>query len=156
MATITELLAQVQANRHEVWTHGPQPEAAIITLESKLGVRLPPSYRSFLAQYGGMAIYNSTISGIIGGEPLDESGGSLYGDTLASRAEYGLPAHLLVIQPNDDAPYCLDTRSPSASGEFPVVCYERHSRHEGKIASDFEDWMRRFFLRWAVEKSPDP
>lgn len=146
MATISELLAQVEANGHEVWSDGPQPEAAIIALESKIGVRLALSYRAFLAQYGGMAIYDSTISGIIGGEPLDESGGSLYGDTLRFRTEWNLPDHLLVIQPDEDVPYCLDTGSPSATGEFPVVCYELHSKHAGKVAADFDDWMRRFFL----------
>jgi len=153
MATIHELLARAEANGHEVWSDGPQPEAAIAALESTLGVRLPPSYRDFIARYGGMAIHNSTISGIIGGQPLDENGGSLYGDTMAFRNEHGLPDHLLVIQPNDDAPYCLDTRSPSTAGELPVICYELHSKHEGKIASDFDDWMRRFFLHWAADKA---
>src|SRR5688572_2537013 len=113
MATIPELLAQVEANGHKVLTDGPQPEAALLALESKLGVRLPPSYRAFLSRYGAMAIYDSTISGIFGGEPLDESGGSLYFDTLRFRSDRGLPSHLLVIQPDEDAPYCLDTRSPS-------------------------------------------
>ena len=153
MATIPELLAQVEANGHEVWFDGPQPEAAIAALESKLGVRLPPSYRAFVGQYGGMALYDSTISGIVGGEPLDESGGSLYGDTLKFRTEWNLPGHLLMIQADEDAPYCLDTRTPSAAGEFPVVCYELHSQHAGKVAADFDDWMRRFFLHWAAEKA---
>ena len=154
MATIPELLAQVEANGHEIWSDGPQPEAAIVALESKLGVRLPPSYRAFLAQYGGMAIYDSTTSGILGGEPLDESAGSLYGDTLRFRNEWNLPSHLLVIQPDEDAPYCLDTRSPSATGELPVVCYELHSTHENRIASDFDDWIRRFFLEaWVAESA---
>jgi hypothetical protein len=153
MATIPELLAQVEANGHAVWSDGPQPEAAIVALQSKLGVRLPPSYRAFLAQYGGMAIYDSTISGIIGGAPLDERSGSLYGDTLRFRTECNLPSHLLVIQPDEDAPYCLDTRSPSAGGEFPVVCYELHSHHAEKIAADFDDWLRRFFLHWAADKT---
>src|SRR3954451_15722313 len=144
MATIPELLARVESNGHTVWSDGPQPETAIGALESKLGVRLPPSYRAFVARYGGMAIYDSTISGIIAGEPLDESGGSLYGDTLRFRAVWALPGHLLVIQPDEDAPYCLDTRSPSGTGEFPVVCYELHSKRAGRIAADFDDWMRRF------------
>lgn len=154
MPTIPELLAQVEANGHEVLSDGPQPEAAIVALESKLGVRLPASYRAFLAQHGTMAIYDSTISGIIGGQPLDENAGSLYGDTLIFRTEWSLPSYLLVIQPDEDAPYCLDTRSPSATGEFPVVCYELHSKHASRIASDFDDWMRRFFLEgWAAEKT---
>lgn len=154
MATISELLAQVKANGHDVWTDGPQPEAAITALEAKLGVQLPPGYRAFLARHGGMALYNSTISGIVGGEPFDESCGSLYGDTLRFRNEWSLPSYLLVIQPDEDAPYCLDTRNPSATGECAVVCYELHSKHVVRIASDFEDWMRRFFLEgWAAEKA---
>ena len=154
MTTTPELLAKVQANGHDVWSDGPQPEAAIAALESELNVRLPPSYRAFLARYGGMAIYDSTIAGIIGGDPLDERCGSLYGDTLRFRRERGIPSHLLVIQPDEDAPYCLDTRSPSVSGEFPVVCFELHSKYEGNVATDFDDWMRRFFLKgWAAEKA---
>src|SRR4051812_24532430 len=135
MATIPELLAQVEANGHEVWSDGPQSEVAIAALESNLGVRLPPSYRAFLGRHGGMGIYDSTISGIIGGDPLDENSGSLYGDTLRFRSEWDLPSYLLVIQADEDAPYCLDTRSASAAGEFPVVCYELHTKHEGKVAA---------------------
>ena len=153
MATIRELLARVAANGHEVWSDGPQPEAAIAALESTLGIRLPPSYRAFLAQYGGMAIHSSTISGIIGGQPLDEKGGSMYGDTLTFRREHGLPDHFLIIEPDEDAPYCFDTRNRSATGEFAVICYELHSKHESRIAPDFDDWMRRFFLHWATDKA---
>src|SRR5690349_18733585 len=107
MATIPELLAQVKANGHEVLSDGPQPEAALLALESKLGVRLPPSYRAFLSQYGAVAVYDSTISGIVGGEPFVESGGSVYFDTMRFRRDWGLPSHMLVIQPDEDAPYCL-------------------------------------------------
>ena len=154
MATIPELLAQVEANGHKVFSDGPQPEAGILALESKLGVRLPPSYRAFLSHYGAMAIYDSTISGVFGGEPFDEGGGSLYCDTMRFRSDRGLPSYLLVIQADEDAPHCLDTRRPSATGEFPVVCYELRSKHAAPIASDFDDWLRRFFLKgWATDKA---
>ncbi len=146
MVSISELLAQVKANGHEVWIAGPQSESAIVTLESKLGITFPPSYRDFLTLYGAMAIYDSTVSGIINGDPLSENGGSIYGDTLLFQREWGLPNHLLVIQPNDDAPYCFDIRVASATGEFPVVCYELRSKNAGKIAIDFNDWIRQFFL----------
>jgi hypothetical protein len=153
MATIPELLGQVEANGHEVWSDGPQPEAAIVALEAQLGVELPPSFRAFVAQYGGMAIYDSTISGILGGEPLDEDCGSLYGDTLRFRSEWNLPSHLLIIQADEDAPHCLDTDSRSESGECPVVCYDLHSQNAKRIASDFDDWIRRYVLRWSAEQS---
>lgn len=149
MATIPDLLARVEANGHKVWSNGPQDSRAIAVLESTLGVRLPPSYRGFLATYGGMAIYDSIVSGILDEDPLKLVGGSLYGDTKRFREEWGLPEYLLVIQPNEDAPYCFDTRRSDMHGEFPVICYELHSRHEQTIAAGFDEWMRSFFLHWA-------
>jgi hypothetical protein len=149
VATIPELVARVEANGHEVWSSGPQPEAAIAVLERTLGVRLPPSYHDFLATYGGMSIYDSVVSGIVDEDPLREVGGSLYGDTKRFQGEWGLPDYLLVVQPDEDAPYCFDTRRPGMHGEFPVICYELHSRHERTIAAGFDEWMRTVFLHWA-------
>ena len=149
MATIPELLARVEANGHKVWAKGPQGHGVISLLESTLGVRLPPSYRAFLATYGSMSIYDSLVSGIVDENPLKDVGGSLYGDTRRFREAWNLPEYLLVVQPDEDAPYCFDTRRPDRLGEFPVICYELHSRHEKTIAASFDEWMQIFFLHWA-------
>jgi hypothetical protein len=155
MDSIPALIERVKANGHKVLAAGPQPEAAIVALEAQLGVRLPHTYRRFLREHGAMAIYDCTISGIFDGEALKETGGSVYGDTLRYRREWDLPAHLLVIQVTEDAPYCLDMRTPSADGEFPVVYYGLVSKRATRIASDFDGWMRRYLLQWSVPDTAD-
>lgn len=152
MAEVDDLIVRVRAKGHDLWLAGPQPAEAIAALEGALGVVLPPSYQNFLIRFGGAAIYDSTVSGIIDGQPLDETAGSLYGDTRRFREDRSLPDHLLVVQPDDDAPYCLDTSTRRKDGEFPVVCFELHSKHAGKIAEDFGTWFRQWFLRhWAED-----
>jgi len=148
MMSISELLSEVKANGHDVWYDGPQPEAAIVQLESKFNLRFPSSYRTFLNEYGSMAVCDSTISGIIDGEPYGDGRGWLYFDTLLYRSDWKLPPELLVIQPDEDAPYCLDTSNSSGGGEFPIVCYELHSKNAARIAQDFDDWFRRFLEAW--------
>src|SRR5688572_12430269 len=101
MPEVDELIGQVRARGHDVWLAGPQPAEAIAALEGALGVALPPSYRDFLARFGAAAIYGSTVSGIIDGRPLQEAAGCLYGDTLRFREEWGLPGHLLIVQPDE-------------------------------------------------------
>ena len=61
-----------------------------------------------------------------------------------------MPDFLLVIQPNEDAPYCLNTRGKRPGGECPVVCYELHTKHVGRIAPSFGEWFS-MYLRLRVE-----
>ena len=143
MDEIDALIAQIRANGREVWVAGEQPEETIHELEKTLGVGLPPSYRSFLARFGGLGIVNSFISGIIDAQPLGEGTGWVYGDTKRCREEWGLPEHLLVIQADEDAPYCLDT-SNRQDGEYPLVCFELHSKHVSRMANSFGSW----FVEW--------
>ena len=141
MDKVDALLKQIRANGDEVWIAGPQPESAIVDLEAALGVRLPPSYRAFLARYGSLGLAGSMISGIIDGEIRGDGAGWICGDTEQFRAERGLPAHLLVIQVDEDAPYCLDTRATKAGAEFPLICYELDSEHVERLASSFGAWL---------------
>lgn len=104
MAEVDDLIVRVRARGHDLWLAGPQPAEAITALEGALSVALLPSYRDFVIHFGGAAIYDSTVSGIIDGQPLDETAGSLYGDTFRFREDYSLPGHLLVVQPDEDAP----------------------------------------------------
>jgi hypothetical protein len=90
MADVDDLIVQVRDRGHDLWLAGPQPAEAIASLERALAVALPPSYRDFLARFGGAAIYDSTVSGIIDGQPLQKATGWLYGDTLRFREEWGV------------------------------------------------------------------
>lgn len=128
MNDIDALIKSVREAGHDLWLAGPQSDAAIAELERAIGFVMPKSYREFLSRYGGFGIGGSFISGIVDGLPLSSDAGSLFGDTQRHRKEFGMPAHLLVVQADEDAPYCLDM-SAARDGEFPVVCYELHSRH---------------------------
>jgi hypothetical protein len=141
MDDIDLLITQIREAGDRLWIAGAQPEEAIAELERALGIPLPPSYRAFLTRFGGLAIVNSSISGIVNAKPLARGTGWLYGDTLRFRRDFGLPEHLLVIQPDEDAPYCLDSSAKMPDGEFPLVCYELHSRHVSRMAESFGEWL---------------
>jgi len=144
MDEIEALIARLRGEGQRVWVAGPQPEQSIIELEHALNVRLPPSYRTFVAKFGGFSLLNSVVSGIIGEDPLAVGTGRLHWDTQRFRQEYGMPDHLLVVQPDEDAPYCLDIRKQRPDGEMPVVCYELHSGHSSQMASSFSEWFTEY------------
>ncbi len=72
--------------------------------------------------------------------------GSLLSDTYSFGEEYELPDSLLVIDPDEDAPYCLDSSNIDSNGELPIVCYELNAGHTTVIASNFDDWLFKFFF----------
>lgn len=144
---IEALLQRVRQNGHDVWVAGPQSEEDITLVEAALELCLPPSYRQFLLEYGGMQISNSYIAGIIESDPLNMNGGSIYGETVRLRQEQGLPNYLIVVEPDDEAPYCFDTRYPDVNGEFPVSCYELYSGADGKIVDNFPKFVADWFLK---------
>ena len=149
---VEELIEAAREANPELWISGPVSEDAITTLEGALGVILPPSYRFFLTRYGGLATSErKTVSGIVESDPLLRSGGSIYSDTLTFREEYGLPERFLVLQPDQDAPYCFDTEAASPDGELTIVCYQLHSASYREIAGSFSEWLETFFFYEAQE-----
>lgn len=148
MDGIRELIEKVRATDTEVWVDGPQPESAIAELETLLGVSMPPSYRAFLSQFGSMLIVDSAISGIMDGNPREESLGSVYFDTVCMRDEHNFPEHFIVVNPNDEGPYCLDASKPSAGGEYPVMCCETFSDSVRLLWPDFDAFLRETLTAW--------
>jgi hypothetical protein len=128
----------------QVWRSAPANPAIIAECEARLGVCFPPSYRFFLAQFGAIDIGGSSISGVLDNSLEDLGGGSVVGDTLWFREEWQLPLNLVVIQADDEAPYCLDVSN--GSPECVVVCYELHSNHASVIASSFSEWVGTFIF----------
>lgn len=141
MDPIDSLIAKIREGGSDVWISGPQPEAAVRELEQKLGVVMPPSYRAFLVQYGGMGIADWFVSGIVDGEAIGEGTGWLYADTMRFREDFGMPESMLIVQPDEDAPHCLDVSKRGPDGECPVVCYELHSGHASPMAETFREWL---------------
>ena len=144
MQSLDALVTRLSPQR--LWRSTPATPEAIAQAEAALGVTFPPSYKAFLARYGAMSFIDVTISGIID-NGLDQEGGSVVADTTRFRSEWRLPIHYVVIQPNYQAPYCLDTRKPDAAGECPAVCYEvLPARDSGAIARSFAEWVELFFV----------
>ena len=136
---VEQLIAAIESLGKVFTWYAPATEASIAALEQAFGVRLPPSYRAFLARYGGGGIRAwKGISGIWDNDPLTPNLGTAYGDTMRMRAERGMPDHLIVIARRRtfpaDVPRHLTTR---AGGRIP------HRRVLLDVAEDLDRLLRQ-------------
>ena len=151
MEELDQFLSLVRQRGHDVWLAGPASRDAVSTLESTFGVTLPPSLVAFLMSWGALSIYDNTVSGIIDDNPLDETCGSLYGDTLILRAESDLPGNLFVVGRHEDGAYCLDSTDSAANAEWPVINLTNGSSPT-RVSVSFREWLQDFVLSgWTNE-----
>ncbi|MFP5370313.1 MAG: SMI1/KNR4 family protein [Actinomycetes bacterium] len=120
MDEIATLLARMRELEPEVYIYGPAAEDTIRQLEAACGRPMPPSYRAFLARFGGVSILDTTYSGIIDGK-VEEGRGWAWTDTKYARERCQLPEHYLVVQPDEDGFKCLDFSRAGPGGEHPVI-----------------------------------
>jgi hypothetical protein len=134
---------------------GPVPESAISAAEVALGCRFPPSYRSFLRTFGGIAIpphlgivheFVGVANGHAAAAALDEpSVRDVVRRTLQARAERRLGDHLVVvgIGAQHQEWFCLDVSKPSSAGEYPVLMYDaRDNALDQKFYEDFGQMLQ--------------
>jgi hypothetical protein len=136
---------------------GPAAESAISAAEAALGCIFPPSYRTFLRTFGGIAIpphlgIVHDFVGVATGEP--EGNGAPAGATpapaadatdvvrrtLRARAERKLGDHLVVvgIGAQNQEWFCLDVNKPTSAGEYPVVMFDaRDNALDQQFYEDF-------------------
>ena len=140
-------------NRCEI--AGPAPEAAISAAEVALGCIFPPSYRSFLSTFGGIAIppHLAVVHDFVGvprgqahgHSPSEGTNGSAVATdvvrrTLQARAEGRLGDHLVVvgIGAQHQEWFCLDVSRPSSAGEYPVRMFDaRDNALDQQFYEDF-------------------
>jgi hypothetical protein len=117
---------------------GPAPESAISAAEAALGCRFPPSYRTFLRTFGGIAIppHLGVVHDFVGVDaeaPPEPAGPAPVGDgtdvvrrTLQARVERKLADHLVVVGlgAQHQEWFCLDVSKPNSTGEYPVVMFD--------------------------------
>jgi SMI1/KNR4 family protein SUKH-1 len=117
---------------------GPAPESAISAAEAALGCIFPPSYRTFLRTFGGIAIppHLGIVHDFVGVEnaELDGADGAappadptdVVRRTLRARAERKLGDHLVVVGIGAQYQewFCLDVSKPTSAGEYPVVMFD--------------------------------
>jgi hypothetical protein len=139
-------------NRCEI--AGPAPESAISAAEAALGCIFPPSYRTFLRTFGGIAIpphlgvvhdFVGVGSSVHGDGPSAAANGSASATdvvrrTLQARAEGRLGDHLVVvgIGAQHQEWFCLDVSKPSSAGEYPVRMFDaRDNALDQQFYEDF-------------------
>jgi hypothetical protein len=133
---------------------GPAPESAISAAEAALGCTFPPSYRTFLRTFGGIAIpphlgIVHDFVGVANGQPEPASNGAAGapGDatdvvrrTLRARAERKLGDHLVVVGIGAQYQewFCLDVSKPTSAGEYPVLMFDaRDNALDQQFYEDF-------------------
>lgn len=140
MNTIAALLDRMRELEPEVYVYGPAPEAAIRQLEAAFGQMMPPSYRAFLARFGGVSIVNTVFSGIKSGQ-LDGEMGWAWTDTKRDRERWQLPTHYLVVEPDEDGPTCLNFSRRGQDGERPIVYHMPFRSSVNDVAPNFTVWL---------------
>jgi len=135
---------------------GPAPEAAISAAEAALGCTFPPSYRTFLSTFGGIAIppHLGIVHDFVGlakGEPAasdapaaragaTDDATDVVRRTLRARAERKLGEHLVVVGIGAQYQewFCLDVSKPTSAGEYPVVMFDaRDNALDQQFYEDF-------------------
>lgn len=130
---------------------GPVSEHAISAAEEALGVTFPPSYRTFLRTFGGIAIpaHLGIVHDFVGVAPpdaatADDAAPPTIDDvvrrTLDARAQRKLAEHLVVVGMGAQYQewFCLDARHPTASGEYPVLMFDaRDNAVDQQFFDDF-------------------
>lgn len=164
-----ELVERVRRRLHEhenpCRISGPVPEAAITAAEEALGVTFPPSYRTFLRTFGGIAIppHLGIVHDFVGvngeapaapalapagSEPGIEVGldlGDVVRHTLAARAERKLADHLLVVGMGAQYQewFCLDASRELPNGEYPVLMFDaRDNALDQQFYDDFGQMLQ--------------
>ncbi len=125
---------------HPVRISGPASEAAFIAAEEALGCTFPPSYRTFLRTFGGIALptHLGIVHDFVGVH--DDVGADVVGRTLAAREERKLPEHLVVVGLGAQSQewFCLDVSREDAKGEYPVLMFDaRDNALDQQFYDDF-------------------
>lgn len=142
MKYLDSLANAIENAGHEVfWQGGASPDQ-VSKLEELLQVRLPPSFKKFLEEYGGGGVVNAEISGIEDNDAENDAGGTVWGDTLVCRREYLLPPELVVIYFHDnEVCWCLNTKA-ELGGDCSVVSFNVFKKAIDRIiAPDFQSFL---------------
>jgi hypothetical protein len=120
---------------------GPVTEDAITAAEETLDCTFPPTYRSFLRTWGGIALptHLGIVHDFVGVSPSD-SDGDVVQRTMRGREERKLPEHLVVVGMGAQYQewFCLDVSRTLPNGECPVVMFDaRDNAVDQQFYDDF-------------------
>ncbi len=120
---------------------GPVSEDAITAAETTLDCTFPPTYRSFLRTWGGIALptHLGIVHDFVGVSPGD-SDGDVVQRTMRAREERKLPENLVVVGMGAQHQewFCLDVSRTLPNGECPVVMFDaRDNAVDQQFYDDF-------------------
>jgi antitoxin YobK len=120
---------------------GPRSPQLIERAETVLGVRFPPTYRTFLLEFGAGSFGGTEIYGVIDDEFEDSSIPDGVWNALEHRRNETLPGHLFEFHaPGHGEAICLDFSA--AGDEAPVVSAWPGSNGKTQILfDDFGAWL---------------
>lgn len=118
--TFEEIRALIDSHGDLADFVGPVSEQEVAAAEARLGVRFPPSYRSFLLTYGSGNFDVFEVYGL-GVPPIGIPNAVWYTEEHRSRSP-GLPSHYVVVYSvGNGEVLCLATGEAGSDGECPVV-----------------------------------
>ena len=121
---------------------GPVSESAITAAEEALGCTFPPSYRTFLRTFGGIAIppHLGIVHDFVGVTKDGAGEHSVVRRTLDARVERKLGDHLVVVGIGAESQewFCLDVSRELPNGEYPVLMFDaRDNALDQQFYDDF-------------------
>lgn len=140
---------------------GPRDESLIDLAEKLLDLKLPPTYRRFVEEYGTGAFGSHEFYGIIDDNFIMNTNMDAIGETLRLRSQYSLPKNLIYIIPSggliDD--YFLWVKLESDS-EALVIAYAIGFSEDDQtyevLANDFGDYLYskvKLQIEWHEEEN---
>jgi antitoxin YobK len=120
MADLERALALVAEHGDKADFEGPKPKLLLRAAEKALGLKLPPTYRRFLAELGAGNFGAAEVYGVVDADFERSSVPDGVWFTLRAREDDELPADLVVIAAEDDEITCLRVRP--GDEEAPVLC----------------------------------
>lgn len=122
---------------------GPADDGLITAAELRLGVRFPPAYRAFMANFGAVEIGSRQVYGL--GTSLDTVDGlNLVWHTEQARDQRRLGHGELVLSSWDDLTLevarVVDDAGETIDGAIREILVEGSGEH---LASSFAEWLDR-------------
>lgn len=107
--------------------------------ERELGLPLPASYRSWLAEYGNLFIGPDPVFGLAEPENRDVADDDLiYNARLVAEDGFSPSGILPIFAPDSDEAFYFDTRGGLKDGEYPVLRFDYNT-------GEFEPFSESFF-----------
>lgn len=128
--------------RDESDFEGEKAELLVLKTEHALGLMFPPSYRSFLKDFGCGSIYGIEIYGLIDSNFYESSIPNGVWLTLNERKVSCLPhQYILIGELGEGSYYAIDTSVINNCGENPVVLISVDFKRKKEVYDSFGAYL---------------